>query len=302
MINTELRCVSLNLSIEAMDAPEAVRKTINTMATIMEIGANRGAAAEQFCRVINGMEKLPAIDLFGSTFSQDDTVFQKIPLGYAEVCAADDWARIRIGGLITSWNFDVEDVIQKIGAAPKIYLWLEDCIGGSADIAQRLYNVLVERETTVDVSGACLSAGTVLLLSGKHRRIARNAYVGVHSGNITAFGNAEFLRTSAASLDEWNAEKINLFSSRTGQPAATVEQWFSGKTFYFNSTDAVKMGLAHEIAVESSVTVPADDKTCPNEIFARDMLTRLRAMFADDRKFREILAATLKATTAPQIT
>lgn len=125
--------------------------------------------------------------------------------------------------------------------------------GGSVQDASAIYNMLVAWPggVTVDVVGWAVSAASFVAMAGRRIRMATSALMMIHSPWISTSGNADDLRSTAATLDVV-ARTLAKAYGRCGQPAQVVLDWMASEK-WFDAEQAVASGLADEILASAPV-------------------------------------------------
>jgi len=128
-------------------------------------------------------------------------------------------------------------------------------------IFNALRNSKCEIHTYID--GIAASMGSVIAMAGKKVFMSKYARLMTHKPSGGSYGSSEDLRRAADDID--SCEKIlnEIYSTRTGLPAAEVTARFlNGKDNYFNATDAMQARLIDGIYDGEPVEVPQGVTAC----------------------------------------
>jgi ATP-dependent protease ClpP protease subunit len=172
-------------------------------------------------------------------------------------------------------------------------------LGGSARLALELYRALsAHSHSSGTVIGCACSAAAFTLLGCKHRRIARNAHIMLHTVTCSVCGTAAELRREAESTAEFQRACGEILLRVSPELAAIC---FDGKDHYFNATQSLHYGLVHEIIDAPLVDrlgevygVPPPDPGDPDATAITvliEVISRLRPKFTDERAFQGVLDA-----------
>lgn len=162
-------------------------------------------------------------------------------------------AQASINGELGIGGATARDFVQAIDGARDVDLTLNSVGGNMADGIE-IFDCLVQRDTTVTVTGACMSAAIPILLAGKRRRLAPDARLMVHAATMIKMGSAEDLECAARQLRKLNSRLLEILIARTGN--ATAETWLKGD-HHFDAAGAIAAGLADEVFEAEPQSVPA---------------------------------------------
>jgi len=156
---------------------------------------------------------------------------------------------IRLYGPIGSYpSFSAEEVAQSIPPGAKEATVRINSPGGSLAEGLAIYNYLRDHPATITtiVDGVAASAASIVMLAGDIRQVHTGSVVMVHNPWTSAIGNADELRQTAETLDEFGEAMIGIYTSRTGQSEETIRNLLKNETYMRGST-ALKMGFADEL-------------------------------------------------------
>lgn len=133
--------------------------------------------------------------------------------------------------------------------------------GGSVADGVTCFNLLRgwQGGLTVEVVGWALSIASAIALSGAVRRAHASALFMVHAPWTTTTGNATAFRDSAQLLDQVGQTMLAIYR-RTGQSDAVIRGWLDGTDHWFTATEALALGLVHEVITDNAeqTTAPAN--------------------------------------------
>ena len=109
---------------------------------------------------------------------------------------------------------------------------------------------------TVVVDGLAASAASVVAMAGDEVVMAEGSQLMVHQASGGVFGNAEYIRDTAAILDKIDLNIAGIYARRTGQDRDAWLELMRVETWY-NADEAVEAGLADR-ADESLEAVDAE--------------------------------------------
>lgn len=129
-----------------------------------------------------------------------------------------------------------------------IALEIGTCFGGSTIHGTEMYNYLQSLGLPIRTRILSLAASmaTVLMLVGEECEIDATAQLLVHGPSMYAEGTATEVGSALKSLTDTHAALRDIYVARTGQPAATVEEWMSKDT-WFTAQEALAAGLVTKV-------------------------------------------------------
>lgn len=145
----------------------------------------------------------------------------------------------------------VNAALAKISMAdPRSTVRVEiDSIGGNLLDAERLAEAIAAHpgRTVATVTGACMSAATVVLLACDRRRAKEGAEFLIHSPAIPGpRQTAAWHRRTADILDKADARCLTLYRQKTRADAATLRKLMASDQ-RFSADRAKSLGFVHEI-------------------------------------------------------
>ena len=172
----------------------------------------------------------------------DDTATNIIPM--YDVIGEDYWS----GGGVTAKG--VATALQAIGNNPvEVQI---NSPGGDMFEGIAIYNLLLEHPgaVTVKIMGQAASAASIIAMAGSDIQIGAASFLMIHNCWVLAVGNKNDMLETAAWLEPFDAAMANVYSARSGQTVADIEQWMDangGDGTYFGGAEAVKLGLADSL-------------------------------------------------------
>lgn len=138
-----------------------------------------------------------------------------------------------------------EQVLQA-GVAREDLTVIVSTYGGELYPALGIYDLLRHHvkngfNVTTIATGACMSAGMVILQAGNRRAMTENAQLMCHYGADGAEGVDDAKQNAAM-----HKRHKELVGNKTKVTARTINTWFSKNT-YFDSEQALKVGLVDEV-------------------------------------------------------
>lgn len=151
---------------------------------------------------------------------------------------------------------DVAAALKTIGSGP-VNVRINSG-GGDVFEGVAIHSLLARHPGTVTVfvDGLAASAASFVMLAGDRIVSARNAFVMIHDGMTSPYGNAATLRASADLLDKVSGSIADMYAERAGEDA---DHWRALMTVngedgtWFTGQEALAAGLVDELT-----TVPDD--------------------------------------------
>ena len=119
--------------------------------------------------------------------------------------------------------------------------------GGDCRAALKIAEAMQGRTVRTVCTGRASSAAFSIFMMGETRIMQSGARLMTHAPRSYAYGTPEELRGEADTLALTVERLTAYYTDRTGWPAHTVRRWFNGQDHWFDASQAVAMGLAHEI-------------------------------------------------------
>jgi HK97 family phage major capsid protein len=177
----------------------------------------------------------------------------------------DASASIGIFGEI-GWDVTAEDVAAAVAQAKGKPLNVDIfSYGGDALQGLAIYQILSahDAEVTTNVLGVAASAGSVIAMAGKYRKVAVNAALMIHSPWSVTVGDASEHRKSANMLDGLESAYLYTYSTATGIPAADIQPYLAEERWMYGE-EAMALGFATEapepIKAFASIAPPPADR------------------------------------------
>lgn len=122
-----------------------------------------------------------------------------------------------------------------------ILIKINSC-GGNLFEAVTIYNLLINKNTTVEISGLCASAATIIACAGKKIRMCENALFAIHEPSILLqeYCTADDLAKLQTTLEKMTATINKIYQNRV--PGFTVED-----ELWLDANEALSMGFIDEI-------------------------------------------------------
>lgn len=127
-------------------------------------------------------------------------------------------------------------------------------LGGSAFDGIAIYNQLAKHpaRVVVNIDGVAASAASVIAMAGDEINIAPGASIMIHGTQSMAEGSAEDMERQVKSLKALNASLAEIYSRRTGIPAADMLEMMKAET-WFQPETALERGFATAIREPKSI-------------------------------------------------
>jgi len=168
---------------------------------------------------------------------------------------SDNTAEILLYGFIGAWKDTdskrfISDFKKLEASHDQINVRLNS---GGGDVFEgiTIYNTLKNSTATIHVyiDGLAASMASVIALAGSKIFMSRYAQLMIHRVSGSANGDADKLRETANLMDELEKSLLDIYATKTGKDAATIQNtWMQrGKDSWFTATDAVQQKLVDEI-------------------------------------------------------
>ena len=152
--------------------------------------------------------------------------------------------------------------------------------GGDVFEALAISGVLenLKKDITTIGFGIVASAGTVILLSGKKRKMAKNAFFMIHNPTAVTGGEADEMRKTADLLDKIQTQLVDIYVNaieKSGKlidgdrdaTAKKVTKWVENET-WFSADEALQYGFIDEITEATDFITPTNAADFKNAIAA----------------------------------
>jgi ATP-dependent protease ClpP protease subunit len=201
-----------------------------------------------------------------------------------------DGAELELSGGITFGALkEFKRFVEAMSALKTVHL---NSPGGRIEEAQRIGDLIKERELDTYVADSCLSACTIIFLSGKNRFVAQNAKIGFHQPNFAGLTDEE--RIALIRKEQLRLQQFGLSAEFAKQATkASPDQMWTPST-----QELIDEGVATQIVDSSSFAFSAID---PAQITLEktDALLRAIPMYAaisgiDEVSYQEILHRVLQ--------
>lgn len=191
-------------------------------------------------------------------------------------------AEIDIFGDINSWwGYNLNQLRYELSAIQSNELTVNiSTYGGDVFEALAIGGVLesLQKNVTTIGYGIVASAGTVILLSGKNRKMAKNAFFMIHNPTAMAGGEASEMRKTADLLDKIQSQLVDIYVTaieKSGKlidgdreaTAKKVTKWVENET-WFTADEALQYGFIDEITEPVEFITPTNAAEFKNKIAA----------------------------------
>lgn len=162
-------------------------------------------------------------------------------------------ARIKIHDVIGGWGIGAEDFIrdlENLGEIDELEIDINSP-GGSVNAGLTIYDAIRNHSASVKrtvATGLAASMGSVILLAGDERHIAKNARVMVHRVTGTASGTSEEMQKAAELAKKFEDRILAIYAERTGQEPADLQAMMNSLVgTWMIGEEAVTRGFAHRV-------------------------------------------------------
>jgi ATP-dependent Clp protease protease subunit len=191
-------------------------------------------------------------------------------------------AEIDIFGDIDSWwGYNLNQLRYELSAIQSNELTVNiSTYGGDAFEALAIGGVLdsLQKNVTTIGYGVVASAGTVILLAGKKRKMAANSFFMIHNPTAMAGGEASEMRKTADLLDKIQSQLVDIYVTaieKSGKlidgdreaTAKKVTKWVENET-WFTADEALQYGFIDEITEPVEFITPTNAAEFKNKIAA----------------------------------
>lgn len=182
------------------------------------------------------------------------------------VAQAASTSRLMIDGYISEFVSDEVNLFLENADGD-----VEVCInsmGGASFVGMAIANRLAaydKGKVTTIVDGAAASAASMIFQGGHTRVMRAGTRLMIHETSILAYGDAAFMRKTAALLDKLSQDYAEYYAMRGGLTAAEYRAAMLEETWY-SADEAVAAGLADE-----KLEVAANDDEAGGESAAKGM-------------------------------
>jgi ATP-dependent Clp protease protease subunit len=191
-------------------------------------------------------------------------------------------AEIDIFGDIDSWwGYNLNQLRYELYAIQSNELTVNiSTYGGDVFEALAIGGVLesLQKNVTTIGYGVVASAGTVILLAGKKRKMAANSFFMIHNPTAMAGGEASEMRKTADLLDKIQSQLVDIYVTaieKSGKlidgdreaTAKKVTKWVENET-WFTADEALQYGFIDEITEPVEFITPTNAAEFKNKIAA----------------------------------
>lgn len=133
--------------------------------------------------------------------------------------------------------------------------------GGDVAEAVAIYNIIesTDAHVTIIVEGIAASAMSFICMAADHVIMGKATRLMLHKISGGAWGSAKTMRDRADMMDKWEEDLYSLYAEKTGMTEADIKAKFfqEGKDVWISAKDALKYGLADEIATGTVKKAPS---------------------------------------------
>jgi ATP-dependent protease ClpP protease subunit len=177
------------------------------------------------------------------------------------------------GGITFGAAKEFERFLNAMGGVEIVHL---NSIGGRILEAQRIGNLIRSRNLSTYVSHQCLSACTIIFLSGRERLVTEQAKIGFHQPDIPGLDpegrreiiNEEMRRLRALGLSETFARKAN--------QATPDDMWFPSTSELLAEKAVTRVVNAADFAVSGLAQSQLTDDYIERTLLANDLFVAIR--------------------------
>jgi len=191
-------------------------------------------------------------------------------------------AEIDIFGDIDSWwGYNLNQLRRELSATQGSEITVNiSTYGGDVFEALAIGGVLesLQKNVTTIGYGLVASAGTVILLAGKKRKMAANSFFMIHNPTAVTGGEASEMRKTADLLDKIQTQLVDIYVTaieKSGKlidgdrdvTAKKVQKWVENET-WFAADEALQYGFIDEITEPVEFITPTTATEIKNSIAA----------------------------------
>lgn len=148
---------------------------------------------------------------------------------------------------------DAAGVIEQLPARGDVVLRLNSP-GGDVFEGLAIYNALRRHkgQVRVEVDALAASAASLVAMGADTVAMAANSMIMIHNPWTITAGDQDELAKTAEVLGKVQAQLVDVYATRSGQPAATIGELMAAET-WFTADEAIATGLADESTPALSV-------------------------------------------------
>jgi ATP-dependent Clp endopeptidase proteolytic subunit ClpP len=153
--------------------------------------------------------------------------------------------------------------------------------GGSVFDGNLIYNFLASFKGDVDVyiDGVAASMGSIIIMAGKRIHIAENGFIMIHTPQGGVEGTAKQMSQYAKLLTSMENNFKEKLIQRTGKTENEVNAWFDGTDYWFDSNEALSIGLVDSKFNAKAQNIDNPKKSELRQIGAKALYDRFAASF-----------------------
>ncbi len=139
--------------------------------------------------------------------------------------------------------------------------------GGDMFEGIAIYNVLREHPhaVTVKIMGMAASAASIIAMAGDTVEIGTASFLMIHNCWVLAMGNRHDMRETAEFLEPFDAAMVDVYSARSGKPAAEIAKWMDAET-YMSGAQAIERGFADSLLSADKIVTDETAKAADREV------------------------------------
>ena len=183
------------------------------------------------------------------------------------------------GDIDSWWGYNITQLREDLAKINSNQLTVNiSTYGGDVFEAIAIAGILGEYDITTKGLGIVASAGTVILLKGKKRKMAANSFFMIHQPSSFAGGVAEEMRKTANILDKIEEQLVDIYveaitlsgkliENDREKTAEQVRKWVQDET-WFSADEALQHGFIDEVIGAVEFITPTTATEIKNSIAA----------------------------------
>lgn len=296
--SNKLGAIACELLAASEGAPDEARRRARWLSNLLLLIRGVSAAdAQVILGRLGGFYPPRDCDEF-FTLGENNFHDARLPLELARLNTAvgpDGTLEASLDGFLSGWSLDPAAALKQIADSPKVVMKI-DSLGGSTSVALRLHDALAAHpDATTDITSCAFSAALVVAQGARWRKMASSAWTSIHAPTTDVVGDAVCLSDCARSLEVTSTQIAEIFQKRSGQPMERIREWLSDRrTVYFDATKSLELGLVDEVyeaaqpPAQADASPAAPDPDAGMEAFTTALLAKLKPLFKDQNRFRQI--------------
>lgn len=185
---------------------------------------------------------------------------------YYTISNKTDSAEIRIYGYIHRYASEgnsrrLSTVLREMAEKHQKITIRVNSGGGDVAEAVAIYNIIesTDAHVTIIVEGIAASAMSFICMAADRVIMGKATRLMLHKISGGAWGSAKTMRDRADMMDKWEEDLYSLYADKTGMSEEEIKAKFfqEGKDVWISAKDALKYGLADEIATGTVKKAPS---------------------------------------------